>query len=39
MGFVFASIGQAGRDAPWLTVALSLVLPALLWALASRVRW
>lgn len=39
MGFVFAWIGQAGRDAPWLTVALSLMLPALLWALASRVRW
>ncbi len=39
MGFIFAWIGQTGHAVPWLSVVLSLLVPALLWALASRVRW
>ncbi len=34
LGFVFAWIGAAGRDEPALAMALSLALPALLWAAA-----
>lgn len=38
MGFLFAAIGSAGKEAPGWALALSLVLPAVLWWLASRVR-
>jgi len=34
MGFVFAAIGSAGHDQPGLAMALSLALPAVLWAVA-----
>lgn len=37
MGFLFAAIGRAGRDAPGWAVVLSLLLPALLWLAASRI--
>jgi len=36
MGFIFAAIGHAGRDAPGWAFALSLVIPAGLWGGASR---
>lgn len=38
MGFLFAAIGHLGHDAPGWTLWLSLILPAILWALASRFR-
>lgn len=38
MGFVFAWIGRAGRELPSLGLVLSLVLPALLWAVAVWIR-
>jgi uncharacterized membrane protein YdjX (TVP38/TMEM64 family) len=38
MGLLFAAIGQAGRDSPVWAVALSFMLPALLWWGASRLR-
>ena len=38
MGFLFAAIGAAGRDAPGWAMALSLIIPALLWALARKWR-
>lgn len=37
MGFLFAVIGQTGRDAPGMSLGLSLLVPALLWWLASRI--
>jgi len=37
MGFLFAAIGNSGKDAPEWAIALSLLLPAGLWWLASRV--
>lgn len=37
MGFLFAAIGKAGHDTPGISIALSLILPALLWLAASRV--
>ena len=36
MGFLFAAIGRAGRDEPAWTLALSLLVPAVLWLAASR---
>lgn len=36
MGFLFALIGQTGRVSPGWAFALSLVVPAVLWMLASR---
>ena len=36
MGFLFAAIGAAGRDAPGWSIAFSLAVPALLWALARK---
>lgn len=38
MGFVFAAIGTAGRETPGWAVALSLLVPAVLWWLASRIQ-
>jgi uncharacterized membrane protein YdjX (TVP38/TMEM64 family) len=38
MGFLFAAIGHIGRDAPGWAFGLSLLIPALLWGLASRFR-
>lgn len=38
MGFLFAAIGTTGRDAPGWAFALSLVIPALLWLVAGRLR-
>lgn len=38
MGFLFAAVGSAGREAPGWALIFSLVLPALLWWLASRIR-
>lgn len=38
MGFVFAAIGTAGRETPSWAVALSLLVPAVLWWLASRIQ-
>lgn len=38
MGFVFAAIGSAGHDAPAWSLALSLLIPAVLWWLADRIR-
>jgi uncharacterized membrane protein YdjX (TVP38/TMEM64 family) len=38
MGFLFAGIGQAGRDAPGWAIVLSLAVPAVLWFVASRVQ-
>lgn len=35
MGFLFAAIGSSGHDAPGWAFALSLLIPALLWWLAS----
>jgi uncharacterized membrane protein YdjX (TVP38/TMEM64 family) len=35
--FVFAAVGAAGRTAPTIALALSVVLPALLWPIARRV--
>lgn len=37
MGFLFAAIGQAGREAPGWAIGLSLAVPALLWFAASRI--
>jgi uncharacterized membrane protein YdjX (TVP38/TMEM64 family) len=37
MGFLFAAIGEAGRDAPGWASGLSLLVPALLWLAASRI--
>ena len=34
MGFVFAAIGGAGHDRPGLAMGMSLVVPAILWAVA-----
>lgn len=38
MGFLFAAIGRTGHDAPGWTVVLSLVIPALLWLVAAKIR-
>lgn len=38
MGFVFAAIGNSGRDAPGWAVALSIAVPAVLWLAAARLR-
>ncbi|GAA5126042.1 VTT domain-containing protein [Luteolibacter yonseiensis] len=38
MGFLFAAIGTTGRDAPGWALALSLVIPAVLWLAAGRLR-
>lgn len=38
MGFLFAAIGHLGQEAPAWALGLSLVIPALLWALASRMK-
>ena len=38
MGFIFAAVGSAGREAPAWALALSLGIPALLWWLAARVQ-
>lgn len=37
MGFLFAAIGQAGRDAPGWAFGLSLFVPAVLWFAAQRI--
>ena len=37
MGFLFAAIGQAGREAPGWAFGLSLAVPAVLWLAASRI--
>lgn len=37
MGFLFASIGQTGHEAPGWAFGLSLALPALLWLAANRI--
>jgi uncharacterized membrane protein YdjX (TVP38/TMEM64 family) len=37
MGFVFSAIGSLGKEAPVWTLGLSLVVPGLLWWIASRV--
>lgn len=34
LGFLFAAIGDAGEDRPYLVLALSILLPALFWAVA-----
>jgi hypothetical protein len=36
MGFLFAAIGQAGRETPGWAFGLSLAIPAMLWLAASR---
>jgi membrane protein DedA with SNARE-associated domain len=36
MGFLFAFIGAAGRDAPGWALIFSLAVPAILWALARK---
>ena len=38
MGFLFAAIGKTGHDAPGWAIVLSLVIPALLWLVAARMR-
>lgn len=38
MGFLFAAVGHAGRDTPGWALAFSLILPALLWWAASRLK-
>lgn len=38
MGFLFAAVGTAGRDAPGWAFALSLVIPALIWLAAGRIK-
>lgn len=38
MGFLFAGIGSAGTSSPGIALALSLVAPAVLWAVARRWR-
>ncbi len=38
MGFLFAAIGHAGQEAPTWAVVFSLVIPAILWAAASRMK-
>ncbi|RYD30711.1 MAG: DedA family protein [Verrucomicrobiaceae bacterium] len=38
MGFLFAAIGSTGRDAPGWALVLSLVIPALLWLVAARIK-
>jgi uncharacterized membrane protein YdjX (TVP38/TMEM64 family) len=37
MGFLFAAIGRAGHEAPGWAFGMSLLAPALLWLLASRI--
>ena len=37
MGFLFAAIGKAGHEAPGWAFGLSLLVPALLWLVASRI--
>jgi membrane protein DedA with SNARE-associated domain len=37
MGFLFAAIGQTGREAPGWAFGFSLALPAVLWLAASRI--
>jgi len=39
MGFLFAIIGAAGRDAPGWSMILSLIIPAFLWAVARKWRY
>jgi uncharacterized membrane protein YdjX (TVP38/TMEM64 family) len=38
MGFLFAAIGGMGREAPGWTIGLSLLVPVMLWWLASRIQ-
>lgn len=38
MGFLFAAIGHAGRETPGWALVFSLMLPALLWWAASRIK-
>ena len=38
MGFLFAAIGNSGRDAPGWAVALSVVIPGVLWLAAAKIR-
>ncbi|MES2476708.1 MAG: VTT domain-containing protein [Verrucomicrobiota bacterium] len=38
MGFIFAAIGRSGRETPGWALALSLLIPALLWLVAGHVR-
>lgn len=38
MGFLFAAIGSAGKEAPWWAMVLSLAVPGVLWLLASRLK-
>lgn len=38
VGFLFAAIGRSGRDAPGWALALSVVIPAVLWMTAARMR-
>lgn len=38
MGFLFATIGHAGRETPGWALAFSLILPALLWWGANRIK-
>lgn len=38
MGFLFAAVGRAGREAPSWAFALSLLIPAVLWIVASRMK-
>lgn len=38
MGFLFAAIGNVGKETPGWTIGLSLLVPGLLWWLASRLR-
>ena len=38
LGFVFAAIGAAGRDSPGLALALSAVIPVIMWLVARRLR-
>ena len=37
MGFLFAAIGQTGREAPVWAIGLSLLVPAVLWLAAGRI--
>jgi uncharacterized membrane protein YdjX (TVP38/TMEM64 family) len=38
MGFLFSAIGSAGHAAPGWALALSLIVPAILWFLADRIQ-
>ena len=38
MGFLFAAVGRAGREAPSWAFALSLLIPAVLWIVAGRMK-